>query len=132
MPAKKNKIAKRKIVRSPRKTKGLKKLIKKKVALKKAKKKLTSKKAKKFLLPKNKVIGIITHYFPHVKAAVLKVKIPVTVGDEIWIKGHTSDFKQKIISMQIDRDPILKAKKGEEIGLMVTSRVRRRDIVYKI
>jgi hypothetical protein len=122
MPAKKKKIAKRKAVRSPKKNKIVRKVTRKKQL---------PKKLKKFLLPKNKIIGIITHYFPHVKAAVLKVKIPVTVGDGIWIKGHTSDFKQKITSMQIDRDPINKAKKNDEIGLMVEKRVRRRDVVYK-
>jgi hypothetical protein len=33
--------------------------------------------------------------------------------------------------MQIDRVPINTAKKGDEIGLLVNSRVRQHDVVYK-
>ncbi|MEW6074708.1 MAG: translation elongation factor-like protein [Candidatus Omnitrophota bacterium] len=77
-------------------------------------------------------VGIITHYFPHVRAAVFKAEQPLAVGDMIKIKGHTTDFMQKVASMQIDRTPITVAKKGDEIGLQVESRVRRKDIVYKL
>lgn len=107
-------------------------VTKRKIIRKKPKKsKPSPKKSPKLLAPKEKVVGPITHYFPHVNAAVLKVKIPLSVGDEIWIKGHTTDFKQKITSMQIDRVIIQTAKKGDEIGLQVESRVRRKDMVYK-
>ena len=82
--------------------------------------------------PKEELIGVITHYFPHVKAAVFKAKTALSLGDKIRIKGHTTDFVQTISSMQIERSPIAKAKKGDEIGLLVTSRVRRRDKVTKV
>ena len=60
------------------------------------------------------VIGEITHYFPHVKAGVIKVaKSGLALGDEVHIKGHTSDFRQKITSMQINNVPIKAAKKGQ-------------------
>jgi putative protease len=77
------------------------------------------------------VLGSVTHYFPKVRAAVVKVKRPLAVGDDIRIKGHTTDFTQAVTSLQIDRVPIEKAKKGQEIGLLVDSRVRQHDIVYK-
>ncbi len=78
-----------------------------------------------------KIIGKITHYFPQVMAGVIKLKAPLTLGEVIKIKGHTTDFTQTVTSMQIDRVPINSAKKGQEIGVQVTSRVRRRDVVYK-
>ncbi|PIP21312.1 MAG: translation elongation factor-like protein [Candidatus Omnitrophica bacterium CG23_combo_of_CG06-09_8_20_14_all_40_11] len=81
--------------------------------------------------PKEKVIGEITHYFPKVRAAVIKLKAPLTIGDAVRIKGHTTDFKQSVTSMQIDHVTIDQAKKGEEIGLLADSRVRQHDIVYK-
>ena len=65
-------------------------------------------------------------------AGVIKVKKPLAVGDEVKIKGHTTDFTQKVGSMQIDRASIESAKKGDEIGLLVESRVRKGDTVYKI
>jgi putative protease len=81
---------------------------------------------------KENVIGIVTHYFPKVRAAVVKLKAPLAVGDTVKIKGHTTDFTQDITSLQIDRVPITQAKKGQEIGLLVNSRVRQHDIVCKV
>ncbi|MBI4372701.1 MAG: translation elongation factor-like protein [Candidatus Omnitrophica bacterium] len=71
----------------------------------------------------------MTHYFPHVKAAVIKLNKPLSVGDSIWIQGSTTNFGQKVESMQIDHAPIQTAKKGDEIGLQVTDRVREHDLV---
>lgn len=82
---------------------------------------------------KLEVIGQVTHYFPHVKAAVIKIKKgPLVIGDSVQIKGCTTDFKQKIDSMQIDHKPITKATKGNEIGLKMEKRVRVNDLVYKL
>ena len=78
---------------------------------------------------KAKIIGVVTHYFPHVQAAVVKLRKPVSVGDAISLKGSTTNFEQKIESMQIDHVPIKKAKKGDEIGLQVKDRVREHDLV---
>ncbi|MFA5142955.1 MAG: hypothetical protein WC522_02140 [Candidatus Omnitrophota bacterium] len=78
-------------------------------------------------------VGEVTHYFPHVKAAALLVlKDSIKVGDEIYIKGHTTDFKERIASIQLDRAPIQEGKKGQEIGLLVKKRVRIGDSIYKL
>ncbi|MFH1752999.1 MAG: EF-Tu/IF-2/RF-3 family GTPase [Candidatus Omnitrophota bacterium] len=77
-------------------------------------------------------IGAITHYFPHVKAAVMKIsKGSIKVGDDIYIKGHTTNFKQAVKSLQVNRAPVEEAKMGQEIGIKVKSRVRIGDIIYK-
>ena len=74
----------------------------------------------------------VTHYFPHVNAAVLKIKTgEIRIGDELLFKGHTTDFKQKVISMQIDHQPVMIAKKGDDFGVEVKSRVRAGDLVFK-
>ncbi|MBN1872204.1 MAG: hypothetical protein JW800_06505 [Candidatus Omnitrophica bacterium] len=52
------------------------------------------------------------------------------VGDIIHIKGHTTDFKQKVKSVQIDRVPIHQGQVGDEVGILVKSRVRVHDNVY--
>lgn len=124
----KKKVAKKRVIkRKPAKRKVSKKIIIKKRPVKKqAKKKAPA--AKKI---KENSIGIVTHYFPQVRAAVIKLKAPLSMGDTVKIKGHTTDFKQKVASMQIDRVPITVAKKGQEIGLLVDSRVRQHDLVYK-
>jgi putative protease len=122
--AKKKAVKKRIVKRNPAK----KKIVKKKPT---AKKKVAAVTARAKGLGKQKIIGKVTHYFPHVRAAVIKLKVPLSVGDSIRIKGHTTDFTQKITSMQIDRVPISSGKKGDEIGLLVDSRVRQHDVVYK-
>jgi len=78
-------------------------------------------------------LGEVTHYFPHVKAGVIKIsKGSVSVGDTVRIKGHTTNFKQKISSMQVDNKPIESADTGKEIGIQVKKRVRGGDKVYKV
>ena len=90
-------------------------------------------KAKKVKKKMPQIIGRITHYFPHVKAGVVLVtKGRIALGDSLQFKGHTTDFKQKVNSMQINNVPINKAKAGQEIGLLVKSRVRHNDVVYKV
>lgn len=78
------------------------------------------------------IAGKITHYFPRVQAAVIKVNLPIVIGDRIKIKGHTTDFTQTVSSMEVDHAQVKKAVKGDEVGLLVESRVRRHDVVYKV
>ena len=122
MPRKSKKKTKKKVVK-----KRSEKRVSKKKTTRKAKAKKTAPKSKG--IPSSRVIGIVTHYFPHVEAAVIKLKKPLSVGDTVLIKGHTTSFEQKIESMQVDHVPIQKAKKGDEIGLMVSERVREHDLV---
>ena len=132
------KKAARKIVKKPLKRAAPKRSVKKPVkrtALRKAVKK-TAKQAdirKKLIAAmEGTLVGEITHYFPQVNAAVVKLQIPLAVGDTIKVKGHTTDFTQPVVSLQIDRAAVPAAKVGDEIGLQVKSRVRRGDIVTKL
>ena len=77
-----------------------------------------------------KPIGVVTHYFSKIKVAIIKCKQPVRVGAEISIRGATTDFKHKIISMQYDHQPVAVAKKGQEVGVKVGKRVREGDEVF--
>lgn len=140
MALKKKKKVKKAAKKIAKKTvkKAKKKLIKKRPATKKKpalKKKSAAKNksaVKKLAKIEGKLIGLITHYFPHVQAAVIKLKGPLTAGDTVKIKGHTTDITQPVTSLQIDRVSIVSAKKGDEIGLQVISRVRQQDKVYKL
>lgn len=79
------------------------------------------------------LIGEVIHYFRKVKAAVIEVKNgEMEIGDGIRIKGHTTDFNEKIGSMQVDHEPVESAKKGEEVAIKVKKKVRRGDKVFKI
>ncbi|MDP8260921.1 MAG: hypothetical protein P9M01_01085 [Candidatus Kappaea frigidicola] len=98
----------------------------------KTKSKEVIKKVIKVKLLKRELIGNVVHYFPKVKVAVIKIKKgPLLEGDIIYIKGHTTDIKMKISSMQIDCKPIKKATKGKEVGVRVKKRARITDKVYR-
>lgn len=78
------------------------------------------------------VVGVVTHFFPRVNAAAIKLKAPLRMGDTVKFKGHTTDFIQTVNSLQVEHQPIHEAKRGTEIGMHVGSRVRHNDVVYKI
>lgn len=128
------KIKKRsKKVKAVKKLKSLKARAKRKTSTRAKKTTVRVKKAPQQRKVMPKVIGKITHYFPHVKAGVVLItKGKLFLGDTIQIKGHTTDFKQKVTSMQIDNVPIKEAGLKQEVGLLVKSRVRHNDIVYKL
>jgi len=118
----------KKIIKRPKAK--VKSEAKRKPAAKKAKAKAKKPQGLEASLEK---IGEVTHYFPHVNAAAVKLlKSGLKVGDSIYIKGHTTDFKEPVQSIQLDHATIPEGKKGQEIGLLVKSRVRQGDKVYKI
>jgi putative protease len=80
-----------------------------------------------------KLVGRVTHYFNKIGVAVIEIiDDEINIGDTIHIKGHSTDFKQIVNSMQIEHKPVEKAKKGESIGMKVDSVVHEKDQVYKI
>ncbi len=77
-------------------------------------------------------VGKVTHYFTKIGVAVIEVTDgSIKVGDEVHIKGHTSDFRQKITSMQIEHENVEVAEPGQSIGVKVEAPVRAHDAVYK-
>jgi translation elongation factor EF-1alpha len=78
-------------------------------------------------------VGKITHFFSKINVGVLELsKGEIHIGDTIHIKGHTTDFYQKVQSMQVEHAPVESAQKGEEVGLKVEASVREGDLVFKV
>jgi putative protease len=77
-------------------------------------------------------IGKITHYFSKIGVAVIELAKSLGAGEQIRVKGNTTDFKQKAGSMQVEHKPVEKAKKGQAIGLKVEEKVRPGDKVYRV
>ncbi len=67
----------------------------------------------------DKQIGVVSNFFAHVKAAAIKLSGSLKVGDVIRITGGEKDFEVIVESMELNRKKIEKAKKGDEIGLLV-------------
>tara|TARA_Y100000310_G_scaffold159635_1_gene159353 strand:- start:75 stop:398 length:324 start_codon:yes stop_codon:yes gene_type:complete len=88
-----------------------------------------AKKEKKEKAPKQ--IGTVSNYFDHVKAAAIKLTTALKVGDKIKLQGGETEFEQEIKEMQINRENVDKAKKGDEIGVIVSQKVRKGYKVFK-
>jgi putative protease len=78
-----------------------------------------------------KMIGIVSHYYKKIGVAVINVGDTLTIGDTIHIKGNTTDFIQKLESIQMENKNIEQAKKGDLIGMKVDRDVRENDVLYK-
>ncbi len=77
-------------------------------------------------------VGRVTHFYPKISVAIVELKAPLSIGDKILIKGATTNFEQKVESMQIEHKDIERAEAGQIIGLKVNQRARENDKVYKI
>src|SRR5471032_2609361 len=83
--------------------------------------------------PQGKRIGVVTHYFGHVSVAIVRLESgTLRVGDMIHIQGHTTDFKQKVESLQVDHLPATEVGPKDDFGLKVAEQVREHDVVFKV
>jgi len=76
-------------------------------------------------------VGRVSHFFGRINVAIKEVKDIISVGDQILIKGPTTDIEQTIDSMEIEHTKVKQAEAGQSIGMKVNARVRENDIVYK-
>jgi hypothetical protein len=71
-------------------------------------------------------------FFDKAGVAVIELEGILKVGDEIQIKGATTDFEQKVDSIQVEHKNIESAKKGDAVGLKVKEKVRLNDLVFVV
>jgi putative protease len=77
-------------------------------------------------------VGRVTHYYGKLGVALIEIKAgELRVGEDIRIRGKTTDFSQKVESMELDRKPVQSASPGQVIGIKVRERVREDDGVYR-
>lgn len=79
-----------------------------------------------------KQIGEIIHFFSKIKIGVVKLSGGLKIKDNIRIIGGETDFDQSVQSMEIDKKKIIKAKKGDLVGLKFSQKVKKGYKVYKI
>lgn len=79
-------------------------------------------------------IGVVTHYYGDLTVAVVRLEPGITlrVGDNIHIKGHTSDFGQRVESLQVGHSPVQEVGPNDDFGLKVTEHAREHDVVYRV
>ena len=80
-----------------------------------------------------KMIGNVTHYYNHLHVATVRITDgELHLGDMIHIEGHTSDFMQKIASMELEHKSVDVAKPGDIVGIATNEHVRENDRVYVV
>jgi putative protease len=76
-------------------------------------------------------VGYITHYFPKIKVALVKLcQRSLKIGEEVAFEGEKTFFEQKIESMEREKETITKGNKGEEVGIKVNQKVRIGDNLF--
>jgi hypothetical protein len=81
--------------------------------------------------PEIQEIGTIIHFFSKISVAIIELTKPLSVGDQILIKGPSTDFEMTVNSMQVEHQSIQQAEAGQSIGLKLTQQAKERDVVYK-
>lgn len=78
-------------------------------------------------------IGTVTHYYTHLHVAAVKIAAgELHKGDLIHIKGRTSDFTQRVDSMEFEHQSADIAKPGDDVGIAVIDYAREHDSVYLV
>lgn len=80
---------------------------------------------------KKHFVGKIIHYYDKIRVASVKLVSNLKVGDKVVIIGQTTGIvNSKINSIEKNKKRITKAKKGEEIAIKISKKVRKNDEVY--
>jgi len=74
-------------------------------------------------------IGEVTHYYPNIGVATIRLSSPIKVGDNLRFKGTNTDFSQVVSEMQYNHVSIEEGDTGKEVGVKVKEKARKGDIV---
>ena len=79
-------------------------------------------------------IGIVTHYYSHLSVATMRLEpgTKLCVGDVIHILGNTTDFTQKVESLEVDHAPVTEVGPNDDFGLKVIEHAREHDDVFRV
>ena len=79
------------------------------------------------------LVGKVANFFVKINVAAIKVTAGVIkIGDALHFKGHTTDFQDTVASMELENQPVDKARPGDEVGIKVKERARENDTVFKV
>jgi energy-coupling factor transporter ATP-binding protein EcfA2 len=78
------------------------------------------------------IVGRVADYLPKIGVAVVEVRQPFSVGENLMIEGTTTCMRMLLKSVELDRKRISTAEPGATVGIKVPDKVRPNDLVYKI
>ena len=72
-------------------------------------------------------VGKITHYFPHIGVAAATLSAELKVGDQVRVRGHTTDFTETVGSLEIEHQKVDRAGAGDKVAFKVSEKARPGD-----
>ena len=79
-----------------------------------------------------KRIGEVSHFFDQISVAVITLTSNLAKGDKIHFLGHTTDFEQRVTSIEVQHHPVVWVKPGDSVALKVIAPVREHDVIYRV
>jgi hypothetical protein len=79
-------------------------------------------------------IGVVTHYYSHLSVVAMQLEPGATlrVGDVIHIHGHSTDFTQRVESLEVNHASVAEVGASDDFGLKVIDHAREHDAVFKV
>ena len=78
------------------------------------------------------LIGKVTHYFGQIGVAAVRLTGPLQAGDQVRVKGHTTDFSQSVDSLEVEHQKVSEAGPGVEVAFKVKDKARTGDQVFRV
>lgn len=79
-----------------------------------------------------KKIGRVTHFYDKIGVAIIDLSAPLKMGDKVTFKRGGEDVGEQVVeSMQIEKEAIKTAKKGDVVGMHVDTPVKEGAEVFK-
>lgn len=80
-----------------------------------------------------KDIGQVVNYYNRVGAAEIRIWDDLKIGDRIIVQGKTTgSVTHTIESMQIEGKPVEHVSKNSNVAVLISTKVRKNDFVYKL
>ena len=80
-----------------------------------------------------KKVSKITHNYNHLHVATVNITDgELHIGDMIHVEGHTSNFMQKLCSMELGHESTEVAKPGDKVRIAIGEKARENDSVYLV
>jgi hypothetical protein len=87
------------------------------------KKKTSAVKKKKAVVKRPKILGRVVHFYDRIGVAIVEVASPFSVADVVKLRQGDHEAMQTVTSLQIEHQPVAKAKKGDVVGMKVDFKI---------
>lgn len=80
-------------------------------------------------MAKNNSIGKVVHWYDKIGVAVIELSGGLKVGDTIKVSHGDKQFTEAISSMQLDHQPVMAGKKGQQIAIKLSEKAGEGSVV---